>query len=302
MRQGHAPAVLRWHKSAVTRSDATDVLRRSLPDLIVLIRRDGVLLSQMGGHDLDRLRLLAACEGQKIDTIWPEALAALIMRLMRRALSTRAATEAEFQYEGGTYEARVTASGPNRVICVIRASLAPVSQAVVSSDRSDRAPHLDRRGFLRRFRESISKASLNERPLAVAIVHLDGLLDISRLLDAQVLEQVTGKALRRLPSEPAAGEGTTAPWYIGQMGESILLAVVETASRELIESCIARICESLREPIELGDAVFQRRPRRAWRSLDRTPHPRKLLSIMHVQQRLKLAARARRGSFSFPIL
>ena len=178
---------------------------------------------------------------------------------MRRALSTRAAIEAEFQYEGGKYEARVTASGPNRVICVIRASLAPVSQGEESADRSDRAPHLDRRGFLRRFRESISKASLNERPLAVAIIHLDGLLDISRLLDARVLEQVTGIALRRLPSGPAAAMDER-PWYIGQMGESILLAVVETANRELIECCVARICESLREPIELGDAVFQLTP------------------------------------------
>ena len=242
------------------RSDHTEVLRRNLPDLIVLIRRDGVLLSQMGGCDLHELRPPVGCEGQRIDAIWSEALAALIARLMRRALSTRVAIESEFQYEAGKYEARVTASGPNRVICVIRASLAPVSQGEESADRSDLAPHLDRRGFLRRFRESISKASLNERPLAVAIIHLDGLLDISRLLDARVLEQVMGIALRRLPSGPTSGDEQSVPWYIGQMGESILLAVVETSNRERIEGCVARICESLREPIELGDAIFQLTP------------------------------------------
>src|SRR6202043_371176 len=129
----------------------------ALPDLVVLVQRDGTLLSQAGGQEVQSLRPASGSEGKNLESVWPAAVAELIKRLARRAIAMRTLTEAEFMHDLYRYEARVTPQGPDRAICIIRSALA--------ATRSDMpAIHLDRRGFLRRLKESISVASLNERP------------------------------------------------------------------------------------------------------------------------------------------
>lgn len=236
-----------------------DSLYTSLPDLAVQLSRDGTVLGFLGGRSVPALVPGADCVGQNTDSIWPPAVATAVARLLRHAIASRTPQDKEFAHDGVRYDARVTAQGPQRAVCVIRpVTTEPIEETSLAQD-NPRA-HLDRRGFLRRFKESIAIASLNERPLALAIIHLDGLLDIRKLIDGSVFDQITGIALQRLPAREEGQTDAEPSWYIGQLGESLLIAVIETADREAIEGCVSRICQSLREPISVRDTVFQLTP------------------------------------------
>jgi EAL domain-containing protein (putative c-di-GMP-specific phosphodiesterase class I) len=66
-------------------------------------------------------------------------------------------------------------------------------------------------------------------------------------------------AIRRLPAQDAAA-GTGPGWYLGQLSESLLAVVLESADREAITGRVTEICASLSEPIRAGDAEFHLTP------------------------------------------
>jgi predicted signal transduction protein with EAL and GGDEF domain len=235
-----------------------DALIDSLPDLVVLVRRDGVILSYGGGLGLSGLRLNDEAVGKRLADLWPETVARLVMRLASRAIATRAATEARFEVGGMRHDARLTAQGPDRTLCVIRTVLASAAEALDSTDERPR-PQLDRRGFLRRFKDSLSLAVLSERPAAVVVIHLDGVTDIAQGIDAGVAEHIMSMAILRLPPQTAGFDAANS-WYVGQLGENVLSLVLEMPDRDAIEVCVARLCDSLRETISIGDADFQLTP------------------------------------------
>jgi EAL domain-containing protein (putative c-di-GMP-specific phosphodiesterase class I) len=257
----------------------------ALPDLVMLVRRDGVILSHCGGNAVGAIKPPADAAGRRLKSIWPEALAGAITQLVRRAIAQRTTLEHPFQNADLGYEARISPQGPDRVICVIRPELpGGVPDDVLSPAGEAQRPQLERRGFLRRFQQTLSLALISEKPVAVAVIHVDGIADIARVVDGKVSEQVLSAAVRRLPLESsgatvavgatrtagaaaavdaaaalnAADEGLT--WYLGQLNESLLALVIETADREAIEACLARLCSSLREPVTIGDAAFHLTP------------------------------------------
>jgi EAL domain-containing protein (putative c-di-GMP-specific phosphodiesterase class I)/GGDEF domain-containing protein len=235
---------------------ARDALIEALPDLVVLLRRDGIVLSHGGGQDVAALKPPPECKGERLERLWPEPIALLLKQLTRKALADRTAIGETFQHQGRDYEARVSARGPDRAICVIRA-VQPDTRDDTSDSGERPKPHLDRRGFLRRFRESVSRAALREAPVAVAVIHIEGISDIAQVLAVTTAEQVMSTAIRRLP--PGVGEPGP-PWYLGQLGESLLALVLESSDREAIDACVSRVCTSLREPIDSGGAKFHVTP------------------------------------------
>jgi EAL domain-containing protein (putative c-di-GMP-specific phosphodiesterase class I)/GGDEF domain-containing protein len=232
----------------------------ALPDLAVLVRRDGVLLSYVGGRGVQPLCPASGCEGKSLESVWPAAVAELIKQLTRRAIAMREPSEAEFVDGELRYEARVSPQGPDRAICVIRSTLGEDCTDKSAPHDDTPATHLDRRGFLRRLKESMAIAALNERPLAIAIVRVDGVIDISRVIDSRVSEQVIGGAIRRIPQRSDCTATAEPPWYMGQFSENLLVVVLECSNRDLIEACVARLCQSLRDPIQFGDAIFHLTP------------------------------------------
>jgi predicted signal transduction protein with EAL and GGDEF domain len=120
--------------------------------------------------------------------------------------------------------------------------------------------HLDRRGFLRRFKESVSAAALRERPLAVAVLYIEEIADIAEIIATRVSEQVMSTALARLPAHVGDPPDGSPEWYLGQLGENLLAIVVADADRSAVEARVAGVCASLREPIAVGDAEFKLTP------------------------------------------
>jgi predicted signal transduction protein with EAL and GGDEF domain len=237
-----------------------DALIDSLPDLVVLVRRDGVILDHGGGHGLSGLKLNRESVGKRLDNVWPEAAAELVVRLARRAIALRSSTEARFQDSGRHYEARLIAQGPDRALCVIRQELAAAPEDALDVTGERPRPQLDRRGFLRRFKESVSLATLCEKPAVVAVIHVDGVTDIAQSIDAKIAELLISTAILRLPAQSADLDSGQSPWFLGQLSDSLLALVLETSDRDAIDANVSAICASLREPISVGDAVFQLTP------------------------------------------
>jgi len=239
----------------------TSVLE-GLPDLVVLVRRDGVLMAQSGGRGVVDLIPRDPAIGQKIESIWPATMAGVIRHLVRQALASRTTHDATFSEGDRNYEVRAAAQAPDRAICLIRQpSVSAAEEQTGSTGRFGAvAQQFDRRSFLRRFHESLSMATLREQPTAVAVIHVDGIVDVSRIIDTQVAELAMSAAIGRLTQERSADDEPEIAWYAGQLSESQIVVVIESRDRDRIEALVASHCDSLREPIKVGDADFHLMP------------------------------------------
>jgi len=230
-----------------------------LPDLVVMLRRDGVILSHLGGRSVAALVPEADATGQRLESVWPAAAATCLKQAMRRAIAQRATVDSFFADSDVSYEVRAVAQGPDRALCVIRAAAAPSAAQDPAALHDAGRPQFDRRGFLTRFHDTLSQAAIQEKPASLALIQLDGVAEIARVIDAKIAEQVLSNAIVRLP-EASADAPVEASWYLGQLSTDLLAVVVESSDRDAIESRVSRICASLREPVGIGDAAFNLTP------------------------------------------
>ena len=228
----------------------------ALPDLLLMLRRDGVILEHAGGAGLEHLRPPAAAIGSPIDALWPSALTTPIRQLIRKALSTRLLVEARFRVDGRRYHARVSAQAPDRVLCVMRLIASREAKGLQHAPSSSL---FDRRVFLERFKDSIAMAALREADAAVAMIQMDGLIDVARIVDIGVAEQLLDAALHRLRNLSASDRGAFR-WYVGPLRDQWLGVLLDTSDRSAIENCLTSVCDSLRQPICIGDAMFELTP------------------------------------------
>jgi predicted signal transduction protein with EAL and GGDEF domain len=229
-------------------------------DVIVVVRRDGVLLEYVAGHGVFDIDPAADPAGQSLERLWPSPIAQAVKHLVRRAIADRGTAQGRLHHDQD-FHARAVPQGPDRAVCVIQAvAAAPPGEAEEPGENSADRP-FDRRGFMRRFKHSMSSAALRESPTAIVYVQVDGIADIARSIGSLVAGQVSEIAIQRLMQVPGhAASGGDPPWYMGQLGEGALALVLQTADRVAIEACVGRACESLSEPVVVGDAAFHLTP------------------------------------------
>ncbi len=248
------------------RNDIDDSLIAAVPDLVAFIDRNGVILKCVGGRDIEALQADEAIQGKRLADLWSADAADLLLRLIRRVLKECTAIDGTFTDRQRNHDVRVSPHGRDRVLCVIRSSetVSEPGSRHVDDDRrqsetAEEPPTLERRAFAQRLRHSIAAAALRERPLALCMVHLEGLQDIAQVIDFSITDRIVKTLLERsvaaLATEPSIG------WYIGQLGESQLTAVIETPTeRAALEDVIATLCAVLRKPVSIGDASFEIEP------------------------------------------
>jgi predicted signal transduction protein with EAL and GGDEF domain len=230
----------------------------SLPELILLVRRDGSLLEAEGGRGVQALAPLGSWNEAGFHPAWTDSVATLIAHLARRAIADRGMSEARFEQRGSVFEIRVTALAQDRCACVIRAA----GDGLRSTDRrttNERLPgsEPDRRGFLRRLKDAISAARLREKPLAVAVIHIEDVTELGRAIAPGVSENIVRTALRSVLALADSRPAGEPEWDLGLLRDNQLALCIDSADRERIEACVARVSAQLCEPVSMGSAQFQ---------------------------------------------
>ncbi len=215
------------------------------------VSRDGVILAHAGGGAVPLLKPKTDAPEQTLDSIWPHAVASAVKQLARKAIVERTTLEMRFELAGHAHQARASALGPERALCIVRPELpSPLHDAAAPANRFQ-GPQLDRRGFLGKFRAIVAQSLLAETPVAIIVLLLDGVAAISRTIDSTVSDEVVTAALLKIPPSDCS---------IGQLNRSTLAFLMETADRARIDATITAICKSLAAPVVVGNAVFQISP------------------------------------------
>lgn len=274
----------------------SDSLILAVPDVVAFLRRDGVITHHLGGRQIPLLRAGVALAGSRLEEAMSDHAATLIGRLTRRAFTNRSNCEAQFSVDDNHYEVRISPQGPQRALCVIRQLSADARLPDLRHDRAEPSG-AERRGFITRLKESVADAALRERPLALGLIFLEGLSDIGRLIDLTIADQIATIVTRRLPV-PARSEGGV-DWYVGAFGESLLAVVIEgTVERERVREIATALCDSLAQPVSVGDATFHLGPRGGIAILNQdASEPRALLE--HARAAMQEARRGANGTLQF---
>jgi predicted signal transduction protein with EAL and GGDEF domain len=233
-----------------------------LTDLVAYVRRDGLVLDALGGRGLP-LAVEPPYAHRRLNDLWPEEVAGLMLRQLRRSLADRGAAEASFEIDSRRCHATFTAKGADRVLLVVREARGQPAQASESADRGGREgvrgtgrDALERRAFFARLEQSIADAALRERHLAVCVFHVDGLQNVGAIIDYGIADRVAAALVERLPRPMAAG----CTWYVGRLSEQMIAAVVENFDeREALRATALELWRSLGEPIVEADTTFQLR-------------------------------------------
>jgi predicted signal transduction protein with EAL and GGDEF domain len=217
-------------------------------ELRLTLSRSGKILSS-GGAQLPELAA-GLKAGTVLAAVWPEPLVARIAQLTSKAIALRGSSAAELAVGNDRYAVRVTALGPERVDCVIRALPS------LKADPSTLTLHsLQRRLFQRQLKESIALAALRERPLALAVIQVEGLADIAQLLEPAVTGQLVAALLERI----TAAAATVDDLCLGSSGEiaqGVLAQLLDSSDRSAIRRYLSRLCAALGEPVSIGESSF----------------------------------------------
>ena len=196
-------------------------IAKSLPDLALIVRRDGVVLSCVGGNAVRGL--LAGEEeipGRALDTLWPESIATHVLQTVRRILKTRKSAQQRYQDGDLKLEMRFQVQGFDRVLIVCRdlgAGATASDSGLYPQGASAMLPH--REGFEKSLRMALDMAALREETVGVALVHIGGYVTYQRVFDSALANRLpksssktcpkAAPTCRALPAFPM----TSSAWY-----------------------------------------------------------------------------------------
>jgi EAL domain-containing protein (putative c-di-GMP-specific phosphodiesterase class I) len=136
---------------------ATKNLLEALPDLILLLQRDGTVLGSYGGRGIPELKPTTNPVGKQLDCVWPAPLANLIRQLTAEAITSRRMTGASYQDGCRDYDIRVTPHGSYCALCAVRGMLVQTGPAV--AERAENA----RPGLAQELTRAIETAQIGLR-------------------------------------------------------------------------------------------------------------------------------------------
>ena len=236
-------------------------IAKSLPDLALIVRRDGVILSCVGGN---AVRGVNAGEeeipGRTLDTLWPSSIATHVLQTARRILKTRKSAQQRYQNGDHKLEMRFQVQGFDRVLIVCR----DLGEGPTANDSglypqgaSAMLPH--REGFEKSLRMALDMAALREDTVGVALVHIGGYVTYQRVFDSglanRVLESAAKVIVENLP------EGRTNLPRVARVSDDVIgVVLTDIRSRADADSIVDALATALRHPVDLDGQIFQLAP------------------------------------------
>ena len=194
-------------------------------------------------------------EGRAITEVWSPEIGAQILQAIHRTLKDRRPTTVRFSWHECHYEARVHAHARDRALCIIRevpgSSTEDPTEGVRGTGKSANAW----REFFDTIKLKVADAKLRQLPLALGLIHLDGLKAVERILDFALVDELRRQLLARLPD---GGDH----WSVSVVGEDLLGLIVERHSdREAVRDIASTVLQSLAKPVALNSSTFEFSPR-----------------------------------------
>ena len=245
--------------------DADSQIARSLPDLALIVRRDGVILSCVGGNAVRGLNPgEAELPGRHIDTLWPNTIAAHVLQTVRRILKTRKPSQHRYQEGELSLEMRFQVQGFDRVLVVCRdlgqGNTANDSGLYPQSADNRSSPMLAQRdGFEKSLRMALDMAALREDMVAVALVHIGGYVTYQRVFDSALANRLLESAAKSIAEHLPAGR-LTLPRIARVSDDVIGVLLTDLRSRSEVDEVIGAIMNALKFPVDLDGQIFQLAP------------------------------------------
>jgi EAL domain-containing protein (putative c-di-GMP-specific phosphodiesterase class I)/GGDEF domain-containing protein len=236
-------------------------IAKSLPDLALIVRRDGVILSCVGGN---AVRGVNAGEeeipGRTLDMLWPSSIATHVLQTARRILKTRKGAQQRYQNGDHKLEMRFQVQGFDRVLIVCRdLGDGPTANdsGLYPQGASAMLPH--REGFEKSLRMALDMAALREDTVGVALVHIGGYVTYQRVFDSglanRVLESAAKVIVENLP------EGRTNLPRVARVSDDVIgVVLTDIRSRADADSVVDALATALRHPVDLDGQIFQLAP------------------------------------------
>jgi EAL domain-containing protein (putative c-di-GMP-specific phosphodiesterase class I)/GGDEF domain-containing protein len=242
-------------------TEIRDALARSLPDLALIVRRDGVILSCVGGH---AVRGLNAPEeeipGRSIDSLWPESMAAHVLQTVRRILKTRKPAQQRYQDGDVKLEMRFHVQGFDRVLIVCR----DLGEGATSNDSglyeksgSLMLPHRD--GFEKSLRMALDMAALREDTVGVALIHIGGYTTYQRVFDSALANRLVESAAKIIVEHLPEGRSNL-PRLARVSDDTIGVVLTDIRTRSDADALMEGMIKALKYPVDLEGQTFQLAP------------------------------------------
>jgi predicted signal transduction protein with EAL and GGDEF domain len=245
-------------------TDLSDTFIKALPDLTLVVRRDGLIMSNIGGRELGVAKPPGALSGTMLRDLWTAEDAAKLARLIHRALKVRTQAEGSFYHDSRRIDVRVQALGIDRVLMVMRALPVDTHLCADSATAEIRGVHdtTDCAAFSRRFCDAITNARLRETQLALAIIHFNDLPAIGSAFGASAGRMLVVGALERIYTLAANGKLNLPRKLRAAQLESDQVAVLieEISSHEAAARAAEEIRRAVAKAIELDGHRYELNP------------------------------------------
>ena len=239
-------------------------IARSLPDLALIVRRDGVILSCVGGNAVRGLIPEAEIPGSNVSALWPDSIASHVLQTVRRILKTRKLAQQRYQEGDFSLEMRFQVQGFDRVLVVCR----DLGQGASSNDSGlypkevgepakVMLPHRD--GFEKSLRMALDMAALREDTVGVVLIHIGGYATYQRVFDSSLANRLLEAAARIIVEN--LPEGRLSLPRVARVSDDVIgVVLTDLRSRSDADTALAAIIDALGFPVDIEGQLFQLAP------------------------------------------
>ncbi|MEL6868844.1 MAG: GGDEF domain-containing phosphodiesterase [Pseudomonadota bacterium] len=173
---------------------------KALPDIVLVVRRDGMVLDSLGGRTFTLDLAPDNMIGRRVEDVLPEPVARTLAQVTGRVLRSREAVTRDVQSDDERYEIRVSVHGRERVLAVLRDLSTQDGSATGRLLQPDRLVErlAGREKFVRALDAAVDEAKLAERMVAVICIALDDFDSGTASLDHNTVDELLRQAGERL--------------------------------------------------------------------------------------------------------
>ncbi|MEO1420587.1 MAG: EAL domain-containing protein [Pseudomonadota bacterium] len=235
----------------------------ALPDMVLVVHRDGRILDSLGGRTFSFDLGPEAWEGQSVEQVLPAGVAQQLQSHLARVLRTRQpVTDITRADDGRDFELRLSVHGRERVLCVVR-DLSGEHQTAAEylQTASTTGETLARDTFLHLLNDAVNTSRMSERPLALLAIGFMGYEEVCHSMDGEGQSILARKMSSRIDGVLADASERLGAMVSTQLSveQFAVLASSVTGGEQALEIAQA-LSESLAKPYNLDAREITLRP------------------------------------------